>query len=369
MSRHEDMEFMDIDGPEFIADVNSQIADIRASYSSVLSQETDIKASAILKYTNAHDEPQNVLGTFKEICVLDTNFLLSKLGFLDTVLDLASENPGSLLVLLPWVVIRELDGLKQGNPDISAGARKAMRFIELRLRDKIISLRGQKMNEVCNKDMLKNQDVKGDDRILDCCMYFQQVTHKRVTLLSNDRNLCIKVMVHDVDSISAESVSKMEALLNRIAKKSASHLTDKPLSRYAANSWNHHQAPQLQQHQQQQIQQPTLGEDYIMEVDEFYPPAPTSRLLQQLHHNTMEEDYDMMIDDDLVDISNVQQATTPLKLGGTHESKWAKAITPRHSSRDTASSTPAYLDDDPTLTAPRRPYRPQHTSIYNYDRN
>lgn len=53
------MEFMDIDGPEFIADVNNQIADIRATYSSVLSQETDIKASAILEYTNAHDEPQN----------------------------------------------------------------------------------------------------------------------------------------------------------------------------------------------------------------------------------------------------------------------------------------------------------------------
>ncbi|KAF1797161.1 PIN domain-containing protein [Mucor lusitanicus] len=361
MSRHEDMEFMDIDGPEFIADVNNQIADIRASYSSsVLSQETDVKASAILEYTNAQDEPQNVLGAFQEICVLDTNFLLSKLGFLDTVLDLASENPGSLLVLLPWVVIRELDGLKQGNPDISAGARKAMRFIELRLRDKIVSLRGQKMNEVWSKDMLKNQNVKGDDRILDCCMYFQQITHKRVTLLSNDRNLCIKVMVHDVDSISAESVPKMEALLNRIAKKPASHSTDKPVSRYATNSWNH-QAPQPQQHQQQ----PTSGEDYIMEIDDFYQPATTGRLA---HHNTMEEDYDMMIDDDLVGISNAQSAPKPFKLGGTHDSKWAKATTPRHSYRDTFS-TPAYLDDDPTSTAPKRPYRPQHTSIYNYDRN
>lgn len=47
-------------------------------------------------------------------------------------------------------------------------------------------------------------------------MYFQHVTGKRVTLLSNDRNLCIKVMVHDIESISAESVPKMESLLNRI---------------------------------------------------------------------------------------------------------------------------------------------------------
>lgn len=59
MSRHDDMEFMDIDGPEFIADVNNQIADIRASYSSALNQEPDIKASAILEHTNSYDEPQN----------------------------------------------------------------------------------------------------------------------------------------------------------------------------------------------------------------------------------------------------------------------------------------------------------------------
>lgn len=49
---------------------------------------------------------------YNEICVLDTNFLISKLGYLDTVLSLAEQHVGSLLIVLPWVVIRELDGLK-----------------------------------------------------------------------------------------------------------------------------------------------------------------------------------------------------------------------------------------------------------------
>lgn len=52
------------------------------------------------------------LESYAELAVLDTNFLLSKLGYLDTVLDLANANPCNLLVILPWVVIRELDGLK-----------------------------------------------------------------------------------------------------------------------------------------------------------------------------------------------------------------------------------------------------------------
>jgi hypothetical protein len=43
------------------------------------------------------------------------------------------------------------------------------------------------------------------------------MTQKRIILFSNDRNLCIKVMVHDMDTISAESTPKMESLLNRIA--------------------------------------------------------------------------------------------------------------------------------------------------------
>ncbi|KAI8642919.1 PIN domain-containing protein [Parasitella parasitica] len=357
MSRNDGMEFMDIDGPEFIADVNDQIASIRASYSGS-HQKNDIKASAILRCTT--NEQQSVLESFQEICILDTNFLLSKLGYLDTILDLAEENPGSLLVLLPWVVIRELDGLKQGNPDISAGARKAMRFIEMRLREKTISLRGQKMNEVWSEDMLKNEDIKGDDRILDCCLYFQQLTQKRVTLLSNDRNLCIKVMVHDVDSISAESVPKMEGLLNRIGKASAAISLNKVLSR-STNQWNH-------QRQQQHPAAPTAsasGEDYIMEVDDFYPPAllqqyqqqQPQRYQQQQQRNIMDEDYDMMIDDGVVG----NDGKTALQPGGTQESKWAKATSSHRTYRNT-TSTPAYLNNDPTLTAPKRPYRPQHTT-------
>lgn len=59
MNRQDDMEFMDIDGPEFIADVNHQIADIRASYSG-LNQNNDIKASAILEYTNNDEQHDGI---------------------------------------------------------------------------------------------------------------------------------------------------------------------------------------------------------------------------------------------------------------------------------------------------------------------
>ncbi|KAI8059379.1 PIN domain-containing protein [Gilbertella persicaria] len=159
----EDMEFMDIDGPEFLNDVNNQIANIRATSRYDQIDNTN---------TAMFEQFDQQTPSFAEIAVLDTNFLLSKLGFLDALLDIANKYPGSLLVLLPWVVIRELDGLKgsRNDTDVCTSARKAMRFLELRLRDKMVSLRGQKMNEVFDKQIIHAGNAKGDDRILDCCM-------------------------------------------------------------------------------------------------------------------------------------------------------------------------------------------------------
>lgn len=74
-----------------------------------------------------------------------------------------------------------------------------------------------------------------------------------------------------------------------------------------------------------------------MEIDEFYPP------------NNEEEDYDMMIDDD----DCIKSAK------GTNESRWAKAPPRGRKSK----SEPAYLDNDPTLVAPKKP--PQDLSYSN----
>ena len=165
----DDLEFMDVDGPEFINDVNHQIASIRADHNyeyldiptivpdqlNLQSRKTNNNTPITITLT-FFLKKEIYVDAFAEIAVLDTNFLLSKLGYLDVLLTLAEENPGNLLVILPWVVIRELDGLKESghHSDVRASARKAMRFLELRLRDKSISLRGQKMNEVANQAII-----------------------------------------------------------------------------------------------------------------------------------------------------------------------------------------------------------------------
>ncbi|KAG1141538.1 hypothetical protein G6F38_008351 [Rhizopus arrhizus] len=94
------IDIMDIDGPEFINEVNAQIESIR-------SHHQDVTLDVSLFNTNYKD-----VHSFSQIAVVDTNFLISNLGYLQALLKIAEEKPGNLLILIPWVVIRELDGLK-----------------------------------------------------------------------------------------------------------------------------------------------------------------------------------------------------------------------------------------------------------------
>ncbi|GAA5813355.1 hypothetical protein MFLAVUS_006833 [Mucor flavus] len=280
-----EMEYMDIDGPEFLSTINSEIATIR---------------------TNAGNDTSitEIFDSFKEDKV--------KLG------NLAEANPGSLLVILPWIVIRELDGLNDVTPgkkygqDIPVRARQAMRFIESRLIEKSNSLRGQKMNEVFSETMSQGRGTQS---------------------YISDKNLCIKVMVHDIESISTKFVPKMEALLNRIGGKH---------SKIATKKWT--VPPQL-------LPEPVINtDDYVMEIDEFYPSQS----------NTVdEEDYDMMIDDDIHQQEEPESLLSKL-CQGTNESRWAKYEPTEHKS---IPKPVAYLDNDPKLVAPRKP--PQENLTYS----
>ncbi|KAI9251970.1 PIN domain-containing protein [Sporodiniella umbellata] len=283
-------DLMDIDGPEFINHVNAQIATIR---SGGLDRPVDLSL-----FSMESKDSQ----TFTTIAIVDTNFLISNLAYLRTLLEAAEKNPGSLLILIPWVVIRELDGLKGRRSSLSSEsvdtlARKAMKFLETQLQEKSKYLKGQKLHETRIDRSLQDPKLKGDDLILDCCIYFQSITHQNIYLLSNDRNLCIKVMIHDIQSLSAESKTKMGHFI-----KAVSNNRFLPQSRPIA------------QPIAQRPLQPSLEEDSGMDIDdEGYAFEATEDM-------AMVMDYDAHF------------------RSGTSESRWAK--------------------EPPLLVAPRRPTPP-----------
>lgn len=101
-----------------------------------------------------------------------------------------------------------------------------------------------------------------------------------------------------------------------------------------------------------------------MDIDEVYPTDPNMNNSITNPHSIHEtEDFDMMIDDEYEQLSMPTNPSTPLTTQmsvdtslGTSASKWASAPnTARH-----CTTTLAYLDNDPTLVAPKRPFRPEH---------
>ncbi|KAF8984309.1 RNA endoribonuclease [Podila verticillata] len=203
--QHSDTEAMDVDDEATLLSITSTISSLRQH-----SSRPD--ASSIGSW--ALDSASSDRNGFEAVVVLDTNVLLSHLNFLRSLVSVCdtkyngTSSPTKAVFIVPWVVIQELDGLKMdrgrrgGEVDVVDKARRAIKYIqdELERPENRRSLRGQKVGECLEKR------ETNDDYILDCCQYFQSElgTDKkiRVTLFSNDRNLCVKAMIHEVATLS-----------------------------------------------------------------------------------------------------------------------------------------------------------------------
>ncbi|KAG0052674.1 hypothetical protein BGZ83_002283 [Gryganskiella cystojenkinii] len=217
-----DEDAMDVDDETQINSITSTISNLRHSMPADIDSISSWASSSGLGDAKGDD------GDPHAIVILDTNVLISHLNFIQSLISAhgtsISDNkkslsrPGSpqepqILFIIPWVVIRELDGLKGGGRgggsevDLSEKARRAIRYVhdEMEKPADRRKLRGQKISECMEK-----QD-QNDDYILDCCRYFQtaypNAKKTRVNLFSNDRNLCVKALIHDITPISREKVN------------------------------------------------------------------------------------------------------------------------------------------------------------------
>ncbi|KAJ3143119.1 hypothetical protein HK101_003238, partial [Irineochytrium annulatum] len=161
------------------------------------------------------EEEPRALGRLRAVVVVDTNYLISHLGFLS---DLVPIMPESTTMMIPAVVVRELDGLKKSEKrgkeavgraeDALVGdaatlgdlAKKANDFIYNCLVKSVPTFRGQKAADILLTEDRGSMD--SDDRILECCRFAQINLSPNVILLSNDKNLCVKALVNSAKTVS-----------------------------------------------------------------------------------------------------------------------------------------------------------------------
>ncbi|KAK9471384.1 PIN domain-containing protein, partial [Dipodascopsis tothii] len=158
------------------------------------------------------------------VFIVDTNFVLSHLRILDEMVVYAAVYRH--VVVFPWTVIKELDGLKNSTrvnmvkekdnnkttPQVVGQlARRAGNWLFQLFARTDPGVRGQKKDE-----KLEEAKLSPDDSILDCCRFFRERTGVRTILLSNDRNLCVKALVYSILTVTYVPGLTAQYILNRI---------------------------------------------------------------------------------------------------------------------------------------------------------
>lgn len=146
--------------------------------------------------------------TEKLYLVLDTNVLLSHLSFLVELKDFAIKGVGRPILVIPWIVMQELDALKTSSSKVSSKAREAITFLHNCFSVGHPRVRGQTMEEV-QTEMENIAIENNDDRILHCCLLYQHKVAAHgglVVLFSNDTQLCSKAMVNRVRALNRKTL-------------------------------------------------------------------------------------------------------------------------------------------------------------------
>uniref|UniRef100_D8PPL7 Expressed protein n=1 Tax=Schizophyllum commune (strain H4-8 / FGSC 9210) TaxID=578458 RepID=D8PPL7_SCHCM len=131
--------------------------------------------------------------------ILDTNILLHFFDVLVRFVEDVEKHGVPLVVVVPGIVVRELDSQKNRR-DLSWGSRRASTWLLKKIHDQKSAVRGQALGDTMRSS--KNWTVREDNErdnnndydILDCWRYFAS-TGKRSVLLSNDNNLRLAVSV------------------------------------------------------------------------------------------------------------------------------------------------------------------------------
>ncbi|ORZ14923.1 PIN domain-domain-containing protein [Lobosporangium transversale] len=203
-------EAMDVDDEQQLLSIASAIINLRQQPATVESASVSAWASGPAYSPFKDDNDPDA------VVVLDTNILISHLNFLKSIIDIyGGKKEPYIVFVIPWIVVQELDGLKKdgfrksGEVNLASKALRATKFLEEEFEkpEDLRILRGQKISE--HHEELDKQ-AKNDDKILDCCCYFRNLypnqKSTKIALISNDRNLCVKAMIHEIITVSYEKV-------------------------------------------------------------------------------------------------------------------------------------------------------------------
>ncbi|XP_074763154.1 transcriptional protein SWT1 [Athene noctua] len=149
------------------------------------------------------------------LVVIDTNIMISHLEFVRSLKSEDIPGVGKLALIIPWVVLQELDNLKKGKmlQHVRDKAIPAVQFIYMCLKKQDSKLWGQSM-QLASQKIYGLSDENNDDRVLQCCLQYQNLFPQAVVILcTDDKNLCNKAIVSEVKAFcKADLVTALQNL-------------------------------------------------------------------------------------------------------------------------------------------------------------
>ncbi|KAK4820392.1 hypothetical protein QYF61_025566 [Mycteria americana] len=127
------------------------------------------------------------------LVVIDTNIMISHLEFVRSLKSEDIPGVGRLALIIPWVVLQELDNLKKGKmlQHVRDKAIPAVQFIYMCLKNQDSKLWGQSM-QLASQKIYGLSDENNDDRVLQCCLQYQNLFPQAVVILCTDLDDGIK---------------------------------------------------------------------------------------------------------------------------------------------------------------------------------
>ncbi|KFV56734.1 Transcriptional protein SWT1, partial [Tyto alba] len=149
------------------------------------------------------------------LVVIDTNIMISHLEFVRSLKSEDIPGVGRLALIIPWVVLQELDNLKKGKmlQHVRDKAIPAVQFIYTCLKNQDSKLWGQSM-QLASQKIYGLSVENNDDRVLQCCLQYQNLFPQAVVILcTDDKNLCNKAIVSEIKAFcKADLVTALQNL-------------------------------------------------------------------------------------------------------------------------------------------------------------
>ncbi|KAM4812749.1 transcriptional protein SWT1 isoform X4 [Urocitellus parryii] len=206
-------------GPESIQDTDQEMQIVEELHAARVGKSVDLPVvppsgelmsmEIDLVEDDVHSSAANTDSDKKLLIVIDTNILMNHLKFVRILK--TTEIPGfdGLVLIIPWVVVQELDRMKAGKllKHAQHKAIPAVHFINDSLRNQDGTLWGQSI-QLASQKLYGLSDENNDDRVLKCCLQYQDLFPcSLVILCTDDRNLRNKGLISGVKSLSKEELS------------------------------------------------------------------------------------------------------------------------------------------------------------------